>query len=327
MTVSNIQPGNAGIYSVIVANDISSTNVAASLSVLVNTNVPVLLGAESLGLTGVEVMFSAEITANTATNLANYTLTGPEGPLTLLSAAQDVSGSNVVLTVGTMSNGVTYTISASNLANVFATNNILPPDSHTNFIASSFARSASGPPRRLQIGAFQWLHYFGLGVLLNGTNDQAGFSGQLQTGNFDLRVCLAGLGAADVWSEAGLMARQSLDPGSPFAGSIATPGMSGCFFDSRSATNGSSSLAGTFPANDPNTWLRLSRVGALFTGYASYDGQTWTQLGSASIGMTDPIYVGLALTSNDANDSDRGPVRQSRQHAHQRRGRRQPQSA
>ncbi len=300
LTVSNVQVGSDGVYSVFVANDISSTNAAATLSLLVNTNMPLLLGAESLGLTGVEVMFSAEITANTATNLANYTLTGPEGPLTLLSAVQDVSGSNVVLTVGTMSDGVTYTITASNLANLFATNSILPPASQTNFMASSFAPVGIGISQPVQLVLSNGFIISGGGVLLNGTNDQAGFSGQLQSGNFDIRVCLASLGAADVWSEAGLMARQSLDPGSPFAGSIATPGMSGCFFDSRSVTNGSSSLAGAFPVNGPNTWLRLSRVGALFTGYASYDGQTWTELGSASIGMTDPIYVGLALTSNDA---------------------------
>ena len=300
LTVSNVQPGNTGSYSVSVANDISSTNVAATLSVLVNTNVPVLLGAESFGLTGVEVMFSAQITPNTATNVANYTLTGPGGTLSVLSATQDTSASNVVLTVETMSNGVIYSISASNLANLFATNNVLPPNSQTSFIATAFAPVGIGIPPPVQVVLSNGFIISAGGVLLNGTNDQAGFSGQLQAGNFDINVCLAGLGAADVWAEAGLMARQSLDPGSPFAGSIATPGMSGCFFESRSATNGNPTLAGTFPANLPNTWLRLSRVGALFTGYASYDGQTWTQLGSASFGMTDPIYVGLAVTSNDS---------------------------
>ena len=299
LTVSNVQPGDAGNYAVLVANDISSTNVAANLSVLVNTNAPVLLGAQSLGLTGVEVMFSAGITAETATNLANYTLTGPEGGLTLLSAAQDASGSNVVLTVGTMSNGATYTLTASNLANRFATNNLLPPNSQTSFIATAFAPVGIGVGQPVQQTLSNGFMISAYGVLLNGTNDHAGFSGQLQAGNFDIRVCLAGLGAADVWSEAGLMARQSLDPGSPFVGSIATPGMSGCFFDSRLATNGSSLQAGAFPVNVPNTWLRLSRAGTLFTGYASYDGETWTQLGSASMGMTDPIYVGLAVTGND----------------------------
>jgi hypothetical protein len=298
LTVSNVQPGSAGNYSVIVANDISSTNVTASLSVLVNTNAPVLLGAESLGLTGVEVMFSAQLTAATATNLTNYTLTGPQGAVSLLSAVQDTSRSNVLLTVGAMSNGVAYTITASNLANFFATNQVLPPNSQTSFLATAFAPAGIGisPPAQVVLSNGFILSCGGL--LLNGTNDQVGFSGQMQAGDFDIRVCLAGLGAADVWSEAGLMARQSLGPGSPFAGSIATPGMSGCFFDSRSASNGSPFLAGTFPANLPNTWLRLSRTGALFTGYASYDGQTWTQLGSASIAMTDPIYLGLAVTSN-----------------------------
>src|SRR5207248_68837 len=44
-------------------------------------------------------------------------------------------------------------------------------------------------------------------------------------------------------------------------------------------------------------WLRLVRVGNLFTGSASYDGQNWTTVGSATIVMSGTIYVGLASCS------------------------------
>ena len=301
LTITDVQPSDAGTYSVTVTNDISFTNAPASLVVLVNTNRPILLGAESLGLTGVEVMFSSQITAGTATNLMNYTLTGPAGSVALLAATQDASRSNVVLAVATLGNGLTYTLTASNLVNLFATNQVLPPNSQTSFVASAFAPVGIGIAPPAQTTLTNAFIISSTGTLLTGTNDQAGFSARMQTGDFDLQVCLSALSAVDVWSEAGLMARQSLDPGSPFAGSFATPGMTGCFFDYRSATNGSPSLAGTFPANPPNMWLRLSRAGALFTGYASYDGQTWTQLGSASIALSDPIYVGLAVSSNDPN--------------------------
>ena len=49
-----------------------------------------------------EVSFSKRIAAVTATNTANYSLTGPDGAVTILSAAQDTSQSNVLLTVAAM---------------------------------------------------------------------------------------------------------------------------------------------------------------------------------------------------------------------------------
>lgn len=298
--VSNAGVANAGTYSVSAANDISATNASATLALLINTNAPALLGVEGIGLTGVEVLLSAVITPDSATNPANYVLSGSNGTVPILSAAQDASGSNVFLTVPLMTNGATYLLGVSNLVNAYATNEILP-FTQTNFIASAYTPVGIGTAAPAQTILSNGLILSGTGTLLNGTNDQAGFSGQLVSGNFDLCVNLASLGAEDVWSEAGLMARQSLAPGSAFAASIATPNMSGCFFDWRSASNGSSSLSGQFPVNMPNTWLRLSRVGSLFTGYGSYDGQTWTQLGSVTIAMNDPINVGLAVTSNETN--------------------------
>lgn len=301
LTVSNAAPTNAGTYTLLASNDISATNASATLTLLVDTNAPAVVGAQSLGLSEVELMFSVILTPDTATNASNYTLTGLEGPLSILNAAQDASGSNIFLTVSAMTNGGNYLVTASNLANAYATNSILPPNSQTNFVASFYTPVGIGTSVPSQTVLSNGLIVSATGSLLNGTNDQTGFSGQMFSGNFDLCVNLASLGAADVWSEAGLMARQSLAVGDVFAASIGTPGMSGCFFDYRSATNGTPALAGSFPANMPNTWLRLSRVGSLFTGYASYNGQTWTELGSASIAMTDPIYVGLAVTSNDTN--------------------------
>ena len=38
----------------------------------------------------------------------------------------------------------------------------------------------------------------------------------------------------------------------------------------------------------PNAWLRLTRSGATITAYSSPDGTTWTQVGTATIAMTDP---------------------------------------
>jgi len=45
----------------------------------------------------------------------------------------------------------------------------------------------------------------------------------------------------------------------------------------------------------------LQRVGSTFTGYGSYDGQTWTPLGSATIAMPSQIYFGFAVSSRSAS--------------------------
>jgi hypothetical protein len=59
--------------------------------------------------------------------------------------------------------------------------------------------------------------------------------------------------------------------------------------------------SGSFPVNYPNTWLRLNRVGNVFTGFGSYDGTNWTQLGTATIAMPAQIYLGLAVASHNTN--------------------------
>ena len=139
------------------------------------------------------------------------------------------------------------------------------------------------------------------GNLIGGTNDQFNFEYQLQTGDFDVEVCLAGLGLSDLWASASLMARASLDAGSPFAAALATPGMNGEFFADRPATNGLAVTSGSFPVNYPHTWLRLNRSGSVFSGFGSYDGANWTPLGSATIAMPSQIYLGLAVASHNTN--------------------------
>src|SRR3954463_1585859 len=84
---------------------------------------------------------------------------------------------------------------------------------------------------------------------------------------------------------------------------MATPTISGSYFQSRSTTNGSTALSGSFPPNYPNTWLRLKRVGNDFTGYAGFDGQSWTQLGTSTIAMPATIYFGFAVSSHNTNQT------------------------
>jgi hypothetical protein len=111
---------NAAQVWMVASNVVSNVNYSVTSSVVVltvvaDTNPPVLLGARSLGLTQVEISLSKPITAGTATNTSNYAITGPNGMLAILSSAQDASQSNVVLSVGTMVDQSAYMVTVNNL--------------------------------------------------------------------------------------------------------------------------------------------------------------------------------------------------------------------
>ncbi|HTD68359.1 MAG TPA: lamin tail domain-containing protein, partial [Candidatus Limnocylindria bacterium] len=49
-------------------------------------------------------------------------------------------------------------------------------------------------------------------------------------------------------------------------------------------------------------WLRLKRVGNIFTGYAGADGQSWVQLGAVTLNVGN-VSVGFAVTSHDTAET------------------------
>ncbi len=290
---------------------LSATSAVATLTVIADTNKPVLLGAQSLGLTNVQLMFSERIKLNTATNIANFSLTGTNGSVAVSGAALDPSQSNIVLTVAPMIDHAPYTVFVSNLADQSAAGNVIAPNSSAAFTAYLYIPIAIGNPLPVggQVLAGNGLNLSGGGGGLGGTNDQCQLAYVLVTGDFDYRVRLDSLSLADAWSEAGLMAREDPSAGARFAAALATPSISGAFFEVRSATNGAPTLSGSFPVNYPNMWLRLKRAGNAFTGFAGYDGTNWTQLGSMTAGLASNLYLGFVVSSYNTNQLATGAFR------------------
>src|SRR5207244_4318435 len=87
------------------------------------------------------------------------------------------------------------------------------------------------------------------------------------------------------------------------AGVLATPTVSGLFFQSRGTVNGPTARTGSFPAAYPNMWLRLQRVGNQFTGYAGFDGQSWSQLGTVNLALPASVYFGFGVSSHKTNQT------------------------
>ncbi|MGH7969717.1 MAG: hypothetical protein ACREIC_13415, partial [Limisphaerales bacterium] len=85
---------NGAQFHVVAQNVVSNTAYAVtssivSLTVILDTNPPVILGAQALGLSQVQASFSERISPATATNLANYVLSSSGGPVGLTGAVLD----------------------------------------------------------------------------------------------------------------------------------------------------------------------------------------------------------------------------------------------
>ena len=168
----------------------------------------------------------------------------------------------------------------------------------TNFTAADVGTPALAGTSTLSAGG---VDIIAGGLDIGGSSDEFHFFYQTCSNDFDVAVRVESLANSDVWAKAGLMARETLDANSDEVSALASPTLSGCFFETRPAVGASSTLRGSFSVNYPQNWLRLRRDGDVFNGYASLDGQTWSLLGSASLSMTRPAYLGLAVSSHTTN--------------------------
>ena len=100
------------------------------------------------------------------------------------------------------------------------------------------------------------------------------------------------------WSKAGVMIRDSMDPGAANALIAVTPG-NGVTWQYRSSAGGVTSSNNTAGPSAPY-WVKLVRSGSTFTGYCSPDGVNWAQVGSTTFAIASTVYIGLAVTSHDS---------------------------
>ncbi len=290
---------NAEVYRVLVAVPGKALfSGSATLTVVPDTVPPAVSEAFNLGATNVQLVFTKVLEPASAANRTNYVCSGG---VTVTAAALDSTGSNVVLVTTPLVYGSNYSITINNVRDRAAVPNTIAPNTVASFLASPYTPEDIGNP---SIPSTVTIVSNGVNVAAAGTDiggaaDQFSFNFAPRTGDFDVAARVAGLALSDLWAKAGLMARETFDAGSRFAASMATPGLNGCSFLTRDPAYSPVVTSGNFPVNYPSTWLRLKRAGTLFTGYASYDGQTWTLLGSDTIAMPSQLYVGLAVTSHN----------------------------
>ena len=291
---------NGATYRCLLSNPLGSTNSAsATLMVSADTAPPMVDSVRNQGATNIVVFFTEPVEAATATNKLNYAIPG----LAISGAALRPDLRSVLLTTAPLVIGNSYTGTVSNVRDRAAVPNVIPASSPFTLIAADFFPQDIGSPSFA--GSFTSVpggaNITAGGLDIGGTNDQFNFGWQLRTGDFDVKVRVGRFDFSDTWAEAALLARESLAAGSRFAASVATPSLAGCSFAWRDTTNATALSSGMFTANPGNTWLRLARAGNVFTGFASFDGATWMQLGSVTSALTSTLYLGFAVASHNAS--------------------------
>jgi len=147
----------------------------------------------------------------------------------------------------------------------------------------------------------------GSGTDIWGTADEFQYAFKMLTGVGTIQARVLSIDNTDPWAKAGVMIRDTLEPGSKFAGVYITPG-NGCRFQARTETDvdATSDTSVVTPAQTAITapyWVKIERdIAGNFRGYYSANGTTWQAMSwnPQNITMSSNVYIGLAVTSHNA---------------------------
>ncbi len=138
------------------------------------------------------------------------------------------------------------------------------------------------------------------------TTDEFRFACKPLSGDGSIVALVESVSRAVDWTKAGVMIRETLEAGSPFAAVYATPDY-GCRYQARltadvAAVSDSGVVTTEQTALVAPYWVKIERVGNAFNGYYSTDGENWTAMAwnPQTIAMGANVYVGLAVTSHSA---------------------------
>jgi glucose/arabinose dehydrogenase/regulation of enolase protein 1 (concanavalin A-like superfamily) len=136
----------------------------------------------------------------------------------------------------------------------------------------------------------------GAGADIWGTNDQFNYAYQPFNGNGTLIARVTSVSNTSANVKAGIMFKQSTTAGDPyFMISTNSAGVIKVQYNFNGSVGG-----GTYTF--PNGWMKITRVGNVFTAYVSNDGVTWTQVVSKTLAINTNATAGLFITSHNVNE-------------------------
>ena len=136
----------------------------------------------------------------------------------------------------------------------------------------------------------------GSGITIGGAADTFHFVYQPWSGDVEIVASVMSILTTNIVPKIGVMFRETLTRNSRQASMLVKTLNFDTEFSYRQNSNGTSVLGGTVGSLH---YLKLIRVGNLFTAYKSQDGVVWTKVGSVIINMGVSGFVGLAVTSRN----------------------------
>jgi TolB protein len=143
----------------------------------------------------------------------------------------------------------------------------------------------------------------GAGANIWAKEDQFQYVWREMSGNLSVTATMQFLGQGADHRKAGIMLRQTLDTDSPYIDIVIHGnGMPGVQWRN---TKGDITNALDFPFDGPAKFkLKLVRQGSAITVWIGKDGVTLKELGHTQVQFGNPILVGLAVCSHNADASD-----------------------
>jgi hypothetical protein len=291
----------------------------------------------------VGVSFSLMPELTTATNSANYSITGA----TIAGVTFFTNSPEVVLQVSGLSVSNTYTVSVSGLKDGVGNS---APATNVTFKVSKMQWGVVGGDQ-LQLGngvvavADNGFDVYSDGIAEWGNYNETTFVYEQVTGDFDKKLRVEYQDPSSQWARAGLIVRdvtnfgvdaatqQGSQPGNtptfpydglagryqkvhvnPVVTVMGTAGNNLWEGNRRLDTGGGSTTALTGVNSNPkypNAWCRIQRAGQKFTIFRSDDGVNWINLGSTTWGVDDQsktnmpatVYVGPEYSPENGNIS------------------------
>jgi hypothetical protein len=309
---------NGAVFTAVVNNSFSmaaSTN--ATLTVTPDTTLPTVQGLAFYNNT-ITLTFNKLMDSTSLTNPANYVVKSQGGTVAGVTVTK-LNDKQVTLNASLVT-GAAYTVDVMNVKDTTAAGNAVVTTS-LNLYAMNFTVAGIAIPNNNTFSSSVTGDKASItantGDIWN-NNDSMVFAYQQFTGNFDYMVRLESLDKASDWSKAGWMVRADInnDGKSRNINFVATPGGGlnngkGRYdFQYRDSNGGGSADIGfAADANYPNTWMRISRLGAVIYAFTSVNGVDWNLAGSRDTAANggaypDTVYVGIAVGSNNGGGGD-----------------------
>ena len=296
LTLSNVQPSQAGGYSAIASNSAgSATSAVAQLTVVVPATSPVVTLTNPINgasySSPATITLAADVTdnGNPITKVQFYNGTNLLGDAD--ASPYSFIWSNVPAADYTLTAVAVYAESNAVSSPITIHVTSLPAPWQIADVGSTAAGSATGSNDSFAV--------IGAGTL-SGYSDNFFFLYQPLTADGSITAQISSVTNAGTAGRFGVMIRENLTSGSRYAFMGISP--DGKFrYQRRRYTDGNTRTITSTTAILPNAWVRLIRTGSTFDSYQSEDGTNWTLLYSGTITMATNPYIGIAVASGDTN--------------------------